>query len=296
MEILTSIQLAHSEKKLTQTEHLSNILKYLLVCNGLTQNELARSLEISKFKMCRLINRNSSVDLTLWERICSLYNINFDAIKTGLITTHCKNESGIIAELAPNIQYPLTFGPVVRMHIMIFKSLWGEKYFEEFCWANKIDPILFVNENNPADLNLSLRLIQHSILKGKIKKPDDLKVYAFHAYNFEQNFGKYRYLFNHLNGISKLKEILENLCSKYEQNHTYTIEDISYNNKWLEMSFYPNEHANLTLYKNDPILGNSYEIFVHQYFLEILGKKGIIEKKESVFTGDKKCTLRITEV
>ncbi|MBL6991373.1 MAG: helix-turn-helix transcriptional regulator [Bacteriovoracaceae bacterium] len=234
--------------------NVSSIFKYIIKSQGISQQDLASSLNISKFKLNRIINGVTLLSSDVWEQACENFNINFDAIISGIITTHAKDSDLLLNYLAPNRPTKYTYGKIAQQHTYAFRQLWGDKIFEEFCKIENVDPLLFVNANNPIDNNFILRSLQYSILRGKLNNKEQIDWYTRTASSFKEGHGKDYDNYELLNGIGRLAKIVENLNVDYERNHTYKIHDITPTS--FQMSSRPNEHIFMKLYKNDPILCN----------------------------------------
>lgn len=267
-----------------------------MTSTDMDQKFLAKSLDISASQISRMIRGNVVPSMEFWHRVSVQYGINFDAIQTGLITTLPSDNEIVLKRFAPTIKNNFTLGNTVLMHKTVFIHYWGEKVFNDFCESLKIDPLLFINTNNPANLDFTLRMIQYSILKKRISTVEDIKSYSEFAFKSLQGKEKFHFIYNTQPGISKLANLISNIEDQFEKNHLYKIEDINLNQEWIDITFYPEEHVDMNFYKNDPVLGNSYEKYVQYFMACFLGPKASIHIKQSIFKGDEKCTFRLQKL
>lgn len=273
--------------------NLGKIFNYVIATTNMDQKWLADSLGVSTSKMSRMISGTISTDLEFWNKVSTQYGINFDAIQTGLITTYSQDSEIIFNRFAPTRKDNFTLGTAVHMHKSIFINFWGEKTFEEFCHSLRITPLLFVNSNNPANLDFTLRMMQYSILKGKLKGLADIEMYANLAFQGIVGKEKFKHMYPKQPGVEKVASLVSSIFDHYEQNHIYKVEDLSLKDDWIDISFCPKDHVDLKFYKYDPVLGNSFEKFVHFYTANFMGKPVSIKTQQSLFKGDSKCTFRL---
>jgi hypothetical protein len=273
--------------------NLGKILNYVIASTNRDQKWLADSLDVSTSKISRMMNGTISLGVDFWNRVSVHFGINFDAIQTGIITSYPKDSEIILKKLAPTRRHNYTLGNAVLMHKSIFIGFWGEKTFDDLCRSLRINPYLFVNSNNPANLDFTLRMMQYSILKRKLKSLADIEAYAGLAYQCLTKKERLHYIYSRPPGVDKVAAMLNSIDEHYEQNHVYQVEDLSSKEQWIDISFCPKDHVDLQFYKNDPILGNSYEKYVHYYFARFMGAPVKIITKQSIFKGDKKCTFRL---
>jgi hypothetical protein len=175
----------------------------------------------------------------------------------------------------------------------MFIDFWGERTFDEFCNSLRISPLVFVNSNNPANLDFTLRMMQYSILKGKLKNLADIEKYASMAFQSITSLERLKLIYPKNPGVERVASMVNSIFDLYEKNHVYQVEDLNYKNQWIDISFYPKDHVDLKFYKFDPVLGNSFEKFVHYYTSCFMGKPVAVKIKESLFKGDAKCTFRL---
>lgn len=274
-------------------ENLGKILNYVIASTNMDQKWLADSLEVSTSTMSRMMKGIIPPGIEFWNRVSLQYGINFDAIQTGIITTYPQDGEIILKRFAPTRKDNYTLGNAVLMHKSIFIGFWGEKTFEDFCTSLRINPHLFVNCNNPANLDFTLRMMQYSILKRKLKNLSDIESYADLAYRCLNKKERLHYIYARPQGVDKVANMIASIDEHFEKNHIYLVEDLSSKDEWIDISFYPKDHVDLQFYKNDPILGNSYEKYVQYYFSKFMGSPVSIRTKQSIFKGDSKCTFRL---
>ncbi|MBL6991343.1 MAG: helix-turn-helix transcriptional regulator [Bacteriovoracaceae bacterium] len=271
--------------------NIKNILRYIFKTQEITQKDLASRLNLSAYKFNRIVNGKISLDTDIWETICTIFNINFNSISTGIITTHKQDQDELIEKLSPNRHDRFTYGKTAQIHTFLFKQMWGDEIFEEFCKHEHVDHLLFTNINNPIDFNFTLRMMQYSVLKGKLNSMGQIAQYTKSAASYREGHGENFYKYEQLYGIDKLKEMVNNLNVNYERNQRYTIDHIT--NKSMEISVRPNEHVNMKLYRDDPILGNFFELYLASYFHEFMKAKNLVTIKESIFKGHKRCVFQV---
>lgn len=259
------------------------------------QKWLAECLSISPSKVSRMINGSISPCIEFWHKVSIMFGINFDAIQTGVITTYDQDSEVILKRLAPFRENNFTLGNALMMHKSIFINYWGEDKFNEFCLSLKINPTIFVNANNPSNLDFTLRMMQYSILKGKIKSLEDIESYANLAYESLAKKDRLHFIYSKPPGVEKVTSFINSIEEQYEKNHHYQVEDLSTQGQWIEISFYPKEHVDLQFYIHDPILGNSYEKYVQFYLARFMDAQ-TIQTKQSLFKGDSKCTFRLQQL
>ncbi|HLW57151.1 MAG TPA: helix-turn-helix transcriptional regulator [Bacteriovoracaceae bacterium] len=272
--------------------NLGKILNYLLLSSNMDQKWLAECLSISPSKVSRMINGTISPGIEFWHKVSVMFGINFDAIQTGIITTYEQDSDLVLKRLAPLRKNNFTLGNALMMHKSVFIHYWGEDKFNEFCHSLKINPMIFVNANNPSNLDFTLRMIQYSILKGKIKSLADIESYANLAYDSLSKRERLHFLYSKTPSVEKVANFISNIEDQYEKNHHYQVEDLSIKEQWIEISFWPKEHVDLQFYIHDPILGNSYEKYVQFYLARFMNAKST-QTQQSLFKGDSKCTFRL---
>ena len=186
---------------------------------------------------------------------------------------------------------PFSSGKILNMHIDTFSSLLNDNAFEQFCEKEKIDPLYFVNINNPLSANFNFRLMQALVIKGIISKDEQIKKYSQNAIKIINNspFGN---VYDNSAGVDRILLFFQ-FSEQYEDNHEYKIFDY-YQGREILCGFRPREHVDLNLY-NGPFLKGVFCKFLHCCFEEIGGGKDIISEKIScIHKGDAYCSYRYT--
>ncbi len=274
-------------------KNIATVLQYIQVSQGLTQEEMAKMLDLnSRTTYARIIRGEKELEYYQSFILKEKFNITSKELSIGKIFQSNLNEAQFkIPEIYK--KNPFTGGRVIDLYKTLFEYFYGNEKFNQFCQNEGLDPLYFVDIRNNISIFFSMRVAQYLIQSKKIcsyHQIEELGKSIFHL-----SPGIKLSLENYLhsqNSISKLYLFVKKAYA-FERNHTYIIEDLK--DDEITISFYPNEHIDLKVYKNDPILGEFFRYWIKGSLLGLSDQSLHVSEKANLYKGDSKTTFTFTK-
>ncbi len=263
-----------------------NILRYLLKSEELSQTELAKKMGCSTAYCSRLLNGKRDIHADTWFNICESFNLEYESLCSGIIENRAADCPDFFKKTIPQKENLLTSGRIAYLHIQYFKKCWGEDIFNQFCKEIKIDPIHFVNINNPINLEFNLRLVQYSRMKGRLKNQKEFDYYS-QLFNQDIVHSHMPRTYDTSQGLERLVKWVDN-SNQYDQNHCYKVEDLCQTTNSITLSYYPKEHVDRNFYLKDHFLGNALTNLIKTCLQGFIGPNVSSKKLECLHNGGEK--------
>jgi transcriptional regulator with XRE-family HTH domain len=233
----------------------SLVLRYLRMSGGLTQDEMARIIGCSKYRLSRLEAAKLSLLSFEATNIARHFKISLEDFAWGSIfSPHLNGDDFYSFGISPRYRENAhSGGRTLFLHIENFKRVFGAEKFLHLCETEKIDPIYFVNMANPLNIAFSSRLLQEMIKAGHLGSPENNLRYAEAHLNSLHHKG-FLDLYDGQKGLEKLVSLIGN-AEDYEKNHIYEVLWHDRARETLDVRISLADHVDQRLYFDSPWVG-----------------------------------------
>ena len=283
-------------------QRLSRVVRSARKLLGMTQADLARELDIQQGTLSKIESGRLILSSTQWFRFCQWVRVDpRETYATGLIdiwspVSSVYETSG--TELLP-AQYRFSAESRVRSlrpWIIWVSAKMGDRKFDEFCKARRVDPDCFVALPTKVSLSFLFDLIGEGLERQTLTKKEisEIAVGAMSPVIHGPQWSEYLEAKEASRG---LKRLVQN-SARYETNFDYRVEESS-PRKWV-LSALPRAHT-IELIQKSPHqdrLGAVLDLYRGYYFENFLKSTYQTEcsvvTRESVFRGDERCLYEIS--
>jgi transcriptional regulator with XRE-family HTH domain len=273
-------------------KNIINTIKYARISNSLTQTDLSNVIGCSRFKIARIESGKSSISVEQLDTFMNFFHLSYDNLKLGIVDSKVSNdfENFEINKLHQRDAY--TKGRSLYLYRQHFISLFGEDEFHQVCKDEKVDPLYFVNINNPLNINFNLRIIQKMRIEGHLNREEQYSLLSKLSMKLPAHHFKFFEEYRQLDGIEKVTKLIENMPF-YEDDHKFEILKNDSKNESISYSFHPREHVDKSLYFEDPFIRGYYCQFNPNYFSNFSGINTTVQKHSCIFNGNECCSFTI---